>query len=411
MTSHDADQAGDYHFMAMEFVDGVNLSQIVKDRGALPEADACDYIRQAAIGLQHAHECGMVLRDIKPHNLMVTKDGTVKILDFGLASLTPEAVLNPDTVEARGDLTAAGAIMGTPDFISPEQADDAQTADIRSDIYSLGATLYYLLSGRVPFNDGSVMQKLQSHAEIEPESLVALRDDIPTELADIVSRMMAKDPNERYQTPAELAEALASFALLAEPKPEHVPQTQTQPSRWLPRLFPLAMVVTLFIAAIVAGAIYYIQTDHGVVRVEVTDPTLEVIIDGQTIKMSDGNNKPTEIRTGDKLVVRQLGSDFQFETESFQIRRGDEIAFKVEYLEGEIVARRTATPMIEPRWGASWNCPPTWRKTSFGPACIVTISKRSFARPSATQLGYPTNSGNSSPRLQMRRSMPSKGLR
>jgi serine/threonine protein kinase len=122
-----------------------------KIEGPLPIAEACDYIRQAAIGLQHAHERGMVHRDIKPHNLMVTANGTVKILDFGLASLAPEAIADADTVEARGDLTAAGAIMGTPDFISPEQAEDARQADIRSDIYSLGATFYFLLSGRPPF--------------------------------------------------------------------------------------------------------------------------------------------------------------------------------------------------------------------------------------------------------------------
>ncbi|MCA9050836.1 MAG: protein kinase, partial [Planctomycetaceae bacterium] len=136
VTALDADQAGEFHFMAMEFVDGVDLSQVVKDRGALPVADACDYIRQAAIGLQHAHQRGMVHRDIKPHNLMVTADGTIKILDFGLASLAPETTPAPDSGAARSDLTAAGAIMGTPDFISPEQANDARNVDIRSDIYS-----------------------------------------------------------------------------------------------------------------------------------------------------------------------------------------------------------------------------------------------------------------------------------
>ena len=123
--------------MVMELVDGIDLSQTIKKRGALPVAEACDYIRQAAIGLQHAHERGMVHRDIKPHNLMVTVDGTIKILDFGLASLAPEAIPASDAVAARSDLTAAGAIMGTPDFISPEQANDARQVDIRSDIYSL----------------------------------------------------------------------------------------------------------------------------------------------------------------------------------------------------------------------------------------------------------------------------------
>lgn len=209
VTAHDADQAGDFHFMVMEYVDGVDLSHVVKDRGALPVAEACDYVRQAAIGLQYAHEQGMVHRDIKPHNLMVTADGTVKVLDFGLASLAPEARSENETVEARGELTADGTIMGTPDFISPEQANDARTADIRSDIYSLGATLYFLLSGHPLFGDGSVMHKLKSHAEVEPESLDSLRDDVPSDLARIISRLIAKDPNDRFQSPTEVAQALA----------------------------------------------------------------------------------------------------------------------------------------------------------------------------------------------------------
>ena len=121
VTAYDEDQAGDFHFMVMEYVDGVDLAQTVKGRGALPVTEACDYIRQAAIGLQHAHERGMVHRDIKPHNLMVTADGTIKILDFGLASLAPSAIADPDAVEADSGLTAVGTIMGTPDFISPEQ--------------------------------------------------------------------------------------------------------------------------------------------------------------------------------------------------------------------------------------------------------------------------------------------------
>ncbi len=124
VTSHDAEQVGDVHFMVMEYVDGFDLSHIIKDRGALPVDEACNYVRQAAIGLQHAHEQGMVHRDIKPHNLMVTDVEalpTVKILDFGLASLAPVTSPDADTVEARGDLTAAGAIMGTPDFIAPNR--------------------------------------------------------------------------------------------------------------------------------------------------------------------------------------------------------------------------------------------------------------------------------------------------
>lgn len=225
VTAFDADQADDFHFMVMEYVDGVDLSQTVKDRGALPVAEACDYICQAATGLQHAHEQGMVHRDIKPHNLMVTDGGTVKVLDFGLASLAPEAVSDADTVEARGDLTAAGAVMGTPDFISPEQAEDARSADIRSDIYCLGSTLYFLLSGRPPFHNGSVLTKLKSHATEEPVALESLRGDVPEELTSVVARMTAKNPDDRFQTPAEVAATLSQFVETGTPKPAKEPQT------------------------------------------------------------------------------------------------------------------------------------------------------------------------------------------
>ena len=270
VTAYDADQADDFHFMVMEYVDGVDLSQTVKVRGALPVAEACEYIQQAAIGLQHAHQRGMVHRDIKPHNLMVTKDGTVKILDFGLASLAPEAIADADTVEARGDLTAAGAIMGTPDFISPEQADDARTADIRSDIYSLGATLYFLLSAQPPFAKGSVMHKLKSHAQSDPEPLSTVRLDVPADLADVITRMMAKDPDERFQTPEELAEALKPFSQSAEPQEIVEPPTQVQPRRWKPTFLSLTAFAALFVATVFAGLNYFLQTNHGGVHIEVT---------------------------------------------------------------------------------------------------------------------------------------------
>jgi len=341
VTSHDADQAGGYHFMVMEFVDGVDLSQTVKDRGALPVAEACDYVRQAAIGLQHAHHRGMVHRDIKPHNLMVTKDGKVKILDFGLASFAPEAIADADTNEARGDLTMAGAIMGTPDFISPEQADDARTADIRSDIYSLGATLYFLLSAQPPFAEGSVMHKLKSHAQSDPEPLSTVRLDVPAALADVIKKMMAKDPDERFQTPEDLAESLKPFSQSAEPRGIVEPATQTERRRWKPTTLLLTAVAVLFVAAFFAGITYFLQTDHGVVRVEVTDPSLAVTINDQTITMKDKDGKVLTIRPGKQtLIVRKDGGDMEFETDRFQVRRGDEVAFKVEILQGEIVVRK-----------------------------------------------------------------------
>ncbi|MEL7500717.1 MAG: fasciclin domain-containing protein [Planctomycetota bacterium] len=338
VTAYDADQAGDYHFMVMEYVNGVNLSEVIKERGALPMAEACEYVRQAAIGLQHAHECGMVHRDIKPHNLMVTFDGTVKILDFGLASLAPEGLPNGDRVTVRSDLTSAGAIMGTPDFISPEQANDARVADIRSDIYSLGMTLYFLLSGHVPFKDGSVMDKLKSHAEVEPESLTTLVNDIPDDLDAIVFKMIAKDPNDRFQIPEEVASALEPYLPTSQPEPKRSPQPPLKPTRKSNRVWLLTAVATLVIATILSGIVIYFQTNNGVVRVEVLDDSLAVKFSDQTIRVSDGN-KEFKIGAGKprKLLISHEGSTFEFETESFQLRRNGEITLEVDLLEGEVI--------------------------------------------------------------------------
>lgn len=265
VTAHDADNAGDYHFMVMEHVNGVDLSRILQDRGALPVAEACQCIQQAAIGLQHAHEQGMVHRDIKPHNLMVTADGTVKILDFGLASLAPEFVSAADAGEVLSELTTVGAIMGTPDYISPEQAEDARQADVRSDIYSLGATLYHLLAGRPPFDQGSVMQKLKNHAEVEPERLESLRDDIPVELSTAVAKMMAKNPDDRFQTPTEVAVALEALMQAIE-RAKKAPPRPVRPTRKRIRFLLATAVVTLFLAALVAVVLFFLASGIGTIR-------------------------------------------------------------------------------------------------------------------------------------------------
>jgi serine/threonine protein kinase len=210
VTAHDADQVGDTHFLVMEFVEGTSLAQLVQQHGPLPVAQACDYVRQAALGLQHAFEQGMVHRDVKPHNLMRTPAGQVKILDFGLARFVREtAPARAAAPESRppGLLTETGTLMGTADFVAPEQAADPAGADVRADVYSLGCTLYYLLAGHAPFPEGSALDKLIAHAERTPRPLTELRGDIPAELARVVERMMAKTPADRYQTPAEAAAA------------------------------------------------------------------------------------------------------------------------------------------------------------------------------------------------------------
>jgi tRNA A-37 threonylcarbamoyl transferase component Bud32 len=201
VAAYDFEQAGDLHMLVMEFVEGQNLTEIVVRKGPLPILNACHYVRQAALGLQHAYEKGMVHRDLKPQNLMLTPRGTVKLLDMGLARVASD----------KEGLTGTGATLGTPEYIAPEQAMDAAKADIRSDIYSLGCTLYCLLAGKPPFADGTAMQKILGHLEREPQPLLELRPEVPEKLAAVVARMMAKDPAQRYQKPVEVAQALAPF--------------------------------------------------------------------------------------------------------------------------------------------------------------------------------------------------------
>jgi serine/threonine protein kinase len=203
--AHDAGQEGDTHYFVMEYLEGNDLSKVVRASGPLPIARACDAIRQAALGLQHAHERGLVHRDIKPSNLFVTADGNaVKVLDMGLARLRQAG--DDETA-----LTQEGAVMGTPDFMAPEQATAAHEVDIRADLYSLGCTLYYLLTGKVPFPGGSMFDKLAKHRWQDPEPLEKYRPDTPPAVAAVVRRLMAKAPEDRYATPGDLAAALAPF--------------------------------------------------------------------------------------------------------------------------------------------------------------------------------------------------------
>jgi serine/threonine protein kinase len=205
----DADEAGNTHFLVMEYVEGTDLARLVKAHGPLPVSQACEYVRHAALGLQHAHERGLVHRDIKPSNCLVSAPGgVVKLLDLGLARLAQA----PEEPAADTTLTQQGAFMGTPDYMAPEQATDAHEADIRADLYSLGCTLYFLLTGKVPFPGGSAGQKVARHLAKEPVPVERLRPEVPPEVAAVVRRLMAKDPGQRYQTPAELAEVLASLA-------------------------------------------------------------------------------------------------------------------------------------------------------------------------------------------------------
>lgn len=212
--AYDAEQVDTIHFLVMEYVEGESLDRLIAREGKLPIAAACSYARQAALGLEAAHAQGMAHRDIKPQNMMVDATGRLKVLDFGLARF----VLDQHAEEAPR-LTTAHLVLGTPDYMAPEQARESRAADIRSDIYSLGCTLYQMLAGQPPFPTGSAIEKLALHMTGSPRAIEELRPGVPDRLADVIKRMMARDPAARYPSPAHVAEALEPFTRLA-PSPE-----------------------------------------------------------------------------------------------------------------------------------------------------------------------------------------------
>ncbi|MEZ6129748.1 MAG: protein kinase [Planctomycetaceae bacterium] len=215
--AYDAEQAGSLHFLVMEYVDGISLAELIQRKGPLPAEQALGVVRKVAHGLQHAYQHGMVHRDIKPQNIMVTRTGKVRILDFGLARFAREREHSAATTDADPDsilqrtaesLTLVGSILGTPDYIAPEQVMDAHQADTRADIYSLGCTGYFLLTGRPPFPDGTAVQKLMAHRDQTPIPVTELRADVSPEITSLIERMMARDPDHRFQTPLEVATAI-----------------------------------------------------------------------------------------------------------------------------------------------------------------------------------------------------------
>jgi serine/threonine protein kinase len=336
--AYSAQRIGGVLVFAMEYVPGEDLAQLVKARGPLPIAHACNYAHQAALGLQHAHENGMVHRDIKPSNLILARDGNkpvVKILDFGLAKGTSETGIDASQ-------TAEGAMLGTPDYVAPEQTLDAAKADIRSDIYSLGCTLYHLLSGRPPFTGRSLYEILRAHHSTEAVRLSTLRAEVPDELAGVVARMMAKDPARRFATPAAVSAALTPFfkpgarsnspslsvappavprppvpARLepaprppATPPPLPVPKPVPQEERVIvrrPATRPVvdrrrARRVAYRVAGLVAVALLVvgtagliIKTRNGTIVLEGLPADAEVLVDGERVRVK---------RNGDEAIIR-----------------------------------------------------------------------------------------------------------
>lgn len=202
------DDTGAICYIAMEFIKGISLLELVllKQR-SLPTPQVCDVIYQAALGLENAHQAKIVHRDLKPENLIIDAEGFVKVLDFGLALLedNPEAEFSLSMIFGHG-------CVGTPDYIAPEQSKDGQSVDARADIYSLGCTMYFLLTGKLPFPKGTASQKIKAHREQTPRPIAEIAPNVPEEVVAIVEKTMAKQPEERFQSMSELAASLKPFA-------------------------------------------------------------------------------------------------------------------------------------------------------------------------------------------------------
>jgi serine/threonine protein kinase len=204
--AYDFRQENNIYFLVMEYVEGISLQELMATRGRLPLGQAADYIRQAALGLQHAHEAGLIHRDIKPANLLVDQRGLVKVADLGLArQVDPNGQSLTEKIDE-------GVVMGTADYLAPEQALNVRDIDARVDQYALGATLYALLVGEAPFEAGTVTQKLLWHQMRDPRPVEQIRPEVPRELGAVIRRMMAKRPGDRYVDAAEVAEMLLPWA-------------------------------------------------------------------------------------------------------------------------------------------------------------------------------------------------------
>ncbi|MEZ6092153.1 MAG: protein kinase, partial [Pirellulaceae bacterium] len=390
VAAHDAGEADGQHYLVMEYVDGVDLATLVGRLGPLPVAEACELIRQAAIGLQHASTRGLVHRDVKPSNLIVGRDSDeapqVKVLDLGLALL--------DEPTSNRELTGADQFMGTIDYMAPEQGLDTHGVDVRADVYSLGATLHKLLTGQVPFppeQHASALQMMVSKTQVNPSSIRLTRPNLPDELVLLVDRTLSRSPNERPSTPAELAAALATWAEGAQltqllkrfdesevqsdrlPSPESlgswfatgahdVAATQSfaarskKPAESRRRLIPRSLAIAAgFAAAIAAAIVFYVKTDTGSLEIVTDDPNVKVIVEqaGKKVTIDPGDGQTLKILdTGTWQVHLAEGAgDFQLEPNRFTLTRNEKEVVRVRRI---AMDDRVATSDRQDRSAAEW---------------------------------------------------------
>jgi len=383
VTAHDASEHHGIHYLVMEHVEGSDLAKVVKGQGPLPVARALDYVTQAARGLEYAHERGIIHRDIKPANLLVDPGGTLKLSDMGLARISRPR--EPNATASLDQVTSGEQMMGTCAFMAPEQATDAHGVDGRADVYSLGCTLYFLLTGRSPYRGETVMETLLAHREAEIPSLGEARPEVPPELDGVFRKMLAKKPEERQQTmgavvadleacaarleePAGEAQAAAPQAAApqsdvaeAQPRPD-AEATDTASQEWRqatrpiispaerpvePRAGrkkpPIAALVGLaaLLVAVAFGVVFTLKTSEGTVIVEVDQPGAEVSIDDGKITITtpdDGQPVHVRVEKGTHTLTVTKGG-FQTRVEKFTIASRGREAVRV-----ELVPRKSSPP-------------------------------------------------------------------
>lgn len=300
---YDVGSAGDVHYISMEYVRGDNLGNMVRRDGALRVEDAASFVLQAARGLKYAHDHGIIHRDIKPDNLMVNEHGIVKIADMGLAKMrgVAEQTLRSDDstpsilARARGDLTMMDVAMGTPAYMSPEQARDASSVDHRADQYSLGCTLYYLVAGHAPYSGSTAYEIISQHLDAPPPNLEEQVRNVPAALAAIVRRMLAKDPDDRYPDMAGVIHDLEAVLGLEAEKGPYTPRQhhlellereqiryESVPSLKWRKLAPMAFFTLTALAAVAAVFTGELALAGGVVGLMVMTPLASFVVGGIT---------------------------------------------------------------------------------------------------------------------------------